>query len=177
MAWLTGCLPQRGDRLRHFQPGTEHLAPATCCEHYNAHKSAGMFMQSNHPLMSWRRSCLLRGKVRPRRPGVFNLPMDSGMTQDLPGTPCHFLSYTGVQLPFRLITPLADAEVANRNTYFTGYFDAADCLLGFDKWVYGEVELAHRYAYHAGGILARAEITDIDGEVTVLEFDSAGQPC
>ena len=82
----------------------------------------------------------------------------------------YFLSYSGVGLPFNLITPLAEAEVANRNTYFVGYYDAADRLTGFDKMVYGEVELAHRYDYHDGGRLKRVEIADIDGESTVMEY-------
>ena len=88
----------------------------------------------------------------------------------------YFTSYTGVKLPFRLVNPLSSGEVENRNTYFQGWFDAAERLTGFDKKVYGEVELTHRYEYHANGALKRAEITDIDGEVTVLEFDADGNP-
>ena len=86
-----------------------------------------------------------------------------------------FLTYTGVSLPFNLVTPLGANEVENRNTYFKGYFDG-ERLLGFDKMVYGEVELAHRYDYRADGSLSRAEIIDIDGESTVLEYDADGNP-
>ena len=39
--------------------------------------------------------------------------------------------------------------------------------------VYGEIELEHRYHYDETGVLRRAEITDIDGESTVLEFGTA----
>lgn len=88
----------------------------------------------------------------------------------------YFLTYTGVKLPFTLVTPLTDAEVHNRNTYFRGYFNATDRITGFDKMVYGEVELAHRYTYNDSGTLQRAEITDIDGECTVLSFDEMGNP-
>jgi hypothetical protein len=87
-----------------------------------------------------------------------------------PTTCRHFVTYTGVRLPFKLVNPLADSEIQNRNTYFRGYYDAQDRLTGFDKIVYGEVELAHRYEYHADGALKQAEITDLDGEVTVLAF-------
>jgi hypothetical protein len=38
------------------------------------------------------------------------------------------------------------------------------------------VELAHRYTYRDDGGLARAEIIDIDGESTVLEFGPDGSP-
>ena len=88
----------------------------------------------------------------------------------------YFTSYTGVKLPFKLVNPLSGAEVENRNTYFLGYFDAEDRLTGFDKMVYGELELAHRYQYHANGNLRQAEITDIEGEVSVLGFAEDGAP-
>lgn len=97
------------------------------------------------------------------------------MTDDTPGECRYFLTYTGVKLPFKLVTPLTAAEVDNRNTFFKGYYDG-ERLLGFDKMVYGEVELAHRYTYRADGSLERAEITDIDEDVTVMQFDAAGQP-
>ncbi len=85
----------------------------------------------------------------------------------------HFLTYTGVKLPFKLVTPLTDQEVENRNTYFKGYFEG-ERLLGIDKMVYGEVELAHRYTYRPDGSLKRAEIIDMDGESSVLEFEFSG---
>lgn len=98
------------------------------------------------------------------------------MTTDIPpGETRFFLTYTGVKLPFNLVTPLGAGEVENRNTYFKGYFDA-ERLLGFDKMVYGEVELAHRYTYRGDGSLSRAEIIDIDGESTVMEFSANGEP-
>ena len=88
----------------------------------------------------------------------------------------YFLTYTGVALPFNLVSPLSAQEVENRNTYFKGYYDAGGRLTGFDKMVYGEVELAHRYRYHPDGTLLQAEIIDIDGEATVMEFAAAGNP-
>ena len=83
-----------------------------------------------------------------------------------------FVTYTGVKLPFKLVNELQAGEVENRNTFFRGYFDKQDRLTGFDKLAYGEVELMHRYEYHENGKLKRAEITDIDGEVTAISFDS-----
>jgi hypothetical protein len=88
----------------------------------------------------------------------------------------YFLTYTGVKLPFNLVTPLQADEVENRNTYFKGYYDAEGRLVGFDKLVYGEVELAHRYRYHANGVLSQAEIIDIDGASATLKFDASGDP-
>lgn len=75
-----------------------------------------------------------------------------------PGASRFFLTYTGVKLPFKLVTPLADSEVENRNTYFRGYFDEGERLLGFDKVVYGEIEMAHRYVYHPDGMLKQVEV-------------------
>jgi hypothetical protein len=87
-----------------------------------------------------------------------------------------FVTYTGVKLPFRLVNQLEGSAVENRNTFFRGYFDAQDRITGFDKVAYGEVELTHCYAYHDNGRLKQAEITDIDGEVTMLNFDAEGNP-
>ena len=85
-----------------------------------------------------------------------------------------FVTYTGVKLPFKLVNELQAGEVENRNTFFRGYFDAQERLTGFDKLAYSEVELMHRYEYHDSGKLKQAEITDIDGEVTVLIYDAEG---
>ena len=87
-----------------------------------------------------------------------------------------FVTYSGVKLPFNLVSELQASEVENRNTYFKGYFDAQGRLTGFDKLAYGEIELAHRYSYHDNGKLSSAEITDIEGEVTMLVFDTNGNP-
>ncbi|HEX5363131.1 MAG TPA: DUF6156 family protein [Gallionella sp.] len=92
------------------------------------------------------------------------------------GAPRFFVTYTGIKLPFRLIDELQASAVENRNTYFRGYFDARQRITGFDKLAYGEVELTHRYSYHDNGQLQQAEINDIDGETTVLEFDADGTP-
>lgn len=83
-----------------------------------------------------------------------------------------FVTYTGVRLPFRLVNELQAGEVHNRNTFIRGHFDAQDRLTGFDKLAYGEIELAHRYTYRDNGSLSAAEITDIDGETTLLIFDA-----
>ena len=88
----------------------------------------------------------------------------------------YFTSHTGVTLPFRLVNALATEEVANRNTYFLGWFDAEGRLTGFDKRVCGEIELSHRFDYQANGALRQAESTDIDGETTRIDFYSAGTP-
>ena len=88
----------------------------------------------------------------------------------------YFVTYTGIKLPFKLVNELQPGEVKNRNTCFKGYFDAQVRLTGFDKLAYGEIELMHRYEYHENGRLSVAEITDIDGEVTMLVFDTDGTP-
>lgn len=87
----------------------------------------------------------------------------------------HFITYSGVKLPLKLVTPLTESELQNRNTFFRGYFDSTDKLLLCEKLVYGEVELEHRYRYFENGVLQEAEITDADGEVTVMTFDETGK--
>ncbi|HAF44418.1 MAG: hypothetical protein A2100_02985 [Sideroxydans sp. GWF2_59_14] len=88
----------------------------------------------------------------------------------------YFITYSGIKLPFNLVSELQEQEVQNRNTYFRGYFDSKERLSGFDKLAYGEIELQHRYTYHGNGRLSSAEITDIDGEVTMVVFDAEGKP-
>ena len=87
----------------------------------------------------------------------------------------YFVSYSGVKLPLKLVNQLQDGELGNRNTYFLGFYDDAERLVRCEKRVYGEVELLHCYRYHDNGVLQEAEITDADGEVTVLNFDDNGQ--
>src|SRR5579872_6694091 len=85
-----------------------------------------------------------------------------------------FVSYTGVKLPLRLVNPIGPEQLSNRNTFIRGYFDAAGLFTGFDKVVYGEVELTHRYSYHANGALSGAEIVMPDEEPVTLRFDENG---
>lgn len=88
----------------------------------------------------------------------------------------YFVTYTGVKLPLNLTGELQEHEVKNRNTFFRGYFDSEGRITGFDKLAYGGIELRHRYAYHGNGTLKQAEITDIDGELSVLAFNAQGYP-
>lgn len=88
----------------------------------------------------------------------------------------YFVSYSGVKLPLKLVNELHDSDRDNRNTFFLGVYDEAERLIRCEKRVYGEIELLHNYLYHANGALRLAEITDADGEVTVLEFDAQGNP-
>lgn len=97
------------------------------------------------------------------------------MTDNLENCDCrHFISYSGIKLPLKLVTPLTAAELQNRNTFFRGYFDNQERLMLCQKMVYGEIELEHRYDYYDNGILRQAKITDADGEITVLSFDETG---
>jgi hypothetical protein len=88
----------------------------------------------------------------------------------------NYVTYSGVKLPLKLVNPLARADVANRNTYFRAWFDAQGQPVLCQKLVYGEVELQHRYEYHANGRLKQAEITEADGEPRIIRFDTHGQP-
>ena len=87
-----------------------------------------------------------------------------------------FVSYSGVKLPFNLVNPIAAEALSNRNTFIRAYFDRAGALIGFDKVVYGEVELSHRYEYHSNGMLRRAEIIMLEDDPAVLCFDEVGVP-
>jgi hypothetical protein len=85
-----------------------------------------------------------------------------------------FVSYSGVKLPFNLVNAIPADALSNRNTFIRAYFDPSGLLTGFDKVVYGEIELSHRYEYHGNGQLKRAEIVMLDEDAVTLSFDQAG---
>lgn len=87
-----------------------------------------------------------------------------------------FVSYSGVKLPFNLVNPIAADGLSNRNTFIRAYFSPTGRLSGFDKVVYGEVELSHRYRYDDIGVLRWAEITMLNEDPVVLQFDETGLP-
>lgn len=87
----------------------------------------------------------------------------------------YFISYSGVKLPLNLVNEIKDGERENRNTYFRGFYDEHDRLIRCEKLVYGEIELLHCYVYHVKGALRQAEITDVDGEITIMIFNDQGE--
>ena len=82
----------------------------------------------------------------------------------------YFTSYSGVQLPLKLVGELDAADMRNRNTYFRGSFDGAERLIACEKIVYGETEFRHDYRYHPDGRLACAEIDDGSGEPSLIDY-------
>lgn len=83
----------------------------------------------------------------------------------------HFVTYSGVTLPLKLVSPLDDDSVDKRITFFRGYYDDEEQLVAIEKVVYGEIEFEHRYAYHPDGRLRWAELLEEDEDPRVLEFD------
>lgn len=65
-------------------------------------------------------------------------------------------------------------STSNRNTFIRAYFNTSGALTSFEKVVYGEVELAHRYEYYDNGILKCAVITMLEEDPVVMSFDETG---
>lgn len=86
-----------------------------------------------------------------------------------------FALYSGVKLPLNLVNAIEASALSNRNAFIRAYFDRTGALKGFDKIVYGEVELAHRYEYHDSGVLSCAQIIMLDEVPVMLRFDQAGR--
>lgn len=86
----------------------------------------------------------------------------------------HYVTYSGVCLPLKLVNQLSETDIANRNTYFRAWFDEHGRMIQVQKMVYGEVELQHRYEYHDDGHLKLVEITEAD-ETRVMRFDAQGR--
>ena len=82
----------------------------------------------------------------------------------------YFVTYRGVKPPSTMVEPIEQAELRNRNTYVRAFYDKAGRLRGFQKLVYGEIDLAHRYFYDEAGALVRAEIEAADEEPVIMEF-------
>ena len=86
----------------------------------------------------------------------------------------YYVSYSGVQLPLKLVNEITAAGLNNRNTYYCGYFDGNDKMLLCQKIVYGEVESEHQYQYDDSGVLAHAKIIE-DDEVREIRFNAQGE--
>lgn len=93
------------------------------------------------------------------------------MKCDLDGDVRPFLSYSGLKLPLKLVTPLDEAQLKNRNTYFLGYYDEENRLKVVRKMVYAEIEFEHRYRYDGDGRLAQVTIINSEGEMLELGDD------
>lgn len=88
----------------------------------------------------------------------------------------YFISYTGVQLPLKLVNKLDRKGVDKRITYFTGYYDDNECLKIIEKVVYGEIEFSHHYEYGEDGILIKAIMIENDELPRSLMFNKLGEP-
>jgi len=97
------------------------------------------------------------------------------MTPDAAAKTLFFTSYTGLKLPLRLIGPLDPDNMDNRNTFLRAYFDETDRLIGFDKLVYGDIHMSHRYVYHPSGALKQAQIIVPGDDLSDIWFDEQGQ--
>ena len=82
-----------------------------------------------------------------------------------------FLSYSGLKLPLKLVEPLDEHQLQNRNTYFLGYYDEKNRLMGVRKMVYAEIEYEHLYRYDGEGRLAHVTIINSEGEMMELGDD------
>ncbi len=87
----------------------------------------------------------------------------------------YYLSYSGAQLPLKMVSPLKPEDIENRNTFFGVNLDAQGRIMLVQKQVYGKVELTHRYGYDDSDRLAWAEIHSIDEEACRLYFDTDGK--
>lgn len=85
-----------------------------------------------------------------------------------------FTSYTGVALPLKMVGEITPEEMQNRNTFFEADFDSQGRLSQCRKFVYGELELEHRYHYSDSGKLHLAEVRNDGDEFQYIYFDGFG---
>ena len=94
--------------------------------------------------------------------------MSNGLLDNLTLTKRYFATYSGIKPPIKLSQPLEESATINRNTYFIAYYDHHERMIGFQKMVYGEMEMQHYYSYDGAGKLTQAEVTVADQEVAIL---------
>ncbi|WP_221801803.1 DUF6156 family protein [Oceanobacter mangrovi] len=87
----------------------------------------------------------------------------------------YFLSYSSPKLPLKMVNPLGNDEIDNRNTYFGANFDNKGRLTLVQQLVYGSIELSHQYEYDENDNLLTAEIKNADDEIKKLWFSPDGQ--
>ena len=85
----------------------------------------------------------------------------------------YYLSYSGLKLPLKLVSPMKSEEIENRNIYYGVHLDVNGNPISIHKVVYGEIEMQHEYGYSDSGDLKWAEITNIDNEVQRFEFSTS----
>jgi hypothetical protein len=83
----------------------------------------------------------------------------------------YYVSYTGISLPLKLITPIEGEDLGRRITYFRGYYNDQDQLIALEKVVYGEVEFEHRYQYYPDGRLKSTELLESDESPRIMQFE------
>ena len=88
----------------------------------------------------------------------------------------YYTSYSGVNLPLKLVSEIPQDDMRNRNTYYQGCFDQQNRLCICRKIVYGETEFEHRYSYYENGNLKQASISEGEDDITTLSFDEQGKP-
>ena len=86
----------------------------------------------------------------------------------------YFLTYSGVELPLKLVSPIELNETENRNTYFRAYYDTANRMIHCQKIVYDEIEFEHNYEYYDEGMIRQAHIVDMDDEEKTIQFSQQG---
>lgn len=102
-------------------------------------------------------------------------PPYDAMSTETASTVRHFVTYSGVSLPLNLTSPLEEADLRNRITFYRAYYDAADRMTTCEKVVYGEIESAHHYSYYPSGALQQAKVVQvIDEETTLMDYAEDG---
>lgn len=84
----------------------------------------------------------------------------------------YFLSYSGIGLPLKMVSPLESEGLENRNTYFIARYNSDGLLVEVIKQVYNEIELHHEYTYNPDGKLIETKITGLDGDVNIVKAPS-----
>lgn len=83
----------------------------------------------------------------------------------------YYVTYSGVGLPLKLVSPIDENDLYLRNTYFRQYTNDQNQKIIIEKIVHGRVEMVHKYTYDQENRVIEVEITDTDEEPKKIQLN------
>jgi len=86
----------------------------------------------------------------------------------------YFGGFGGYSLPFTPREEISEKVAKARGTYCVGEYDSEGRLRLFIKFLRGREFFRHEYSYYDNTTLKTARVTNPEGKVRIVEFDTGG---
>ncbi len=90
-------------------------------------------------------------------------------------TPIYFGSWASYRIPFEPRDPISAAEAQQRRAYYVAYYNPAQQLTRFEKYLDGALAWTDEYDYWEHGPLKTRRMHKADGSVSEQQFDRTGR--